>query len=53
LGLFDSFLSKEKKVLAKASKNLEKADALERSGSKQEAASLLEQTGTMLKENMM
>ncbi|MCJ7562373.1 MAG: hypothetical protein MUO84_05130, partial [Thermoplasmata archaeon] len=53
MGLLDSFLSKEKKTLSKAKKGIEKADALEKSGRKDEAKGILDQTGAMLRENLV
>jgi tetratricopeptide (TPR) repeat protein len=53
LGLLDTLLNKEKKLLEKSKKELARVDSLEKSGRSSEALAELEKTSSMLKENMI
>src|SRR4030042_1319227 len=53
LGLLDTLLNKEKKLLEKSRKELARVDALEKTGRSSEAIAELEKTSAMLKENMI
>jgi len=53
LGLLDTLLNKEKKLLERSRKELARADSLEKSGRAKDALAELEKTSALLKENML